>query len=271
MDISLSFFLIFSMLVIPSSSTTRSTLHSRSSLFVEKPNDILISPNSVFTARFHPVGDNAFILAIWFAKSSSPTVVWTANRGQPANRKALKLSLFKYGNLILIDASQNTIWSTTTTTSTTMVQLALLNSGNLVLNSSKSSILRQSFDSPTNTLLPLQMFTRYITVVSSRNQTNHSSGFCKLFFDNNNLPSLLYNVQEVSSIYWTDPWLMPWDSGRTTFNNRKIAILDTSGYFVSSDFLKFKSVDLGLGIQRRLTLDFDGNLRLCSLDEKTGN
>ncbi|KAI8015848.1 putative receptor protein kinase ZmPK1 [Camellia lanceoleosa] len=61
------------------------------------------------------------------------------------------------------------------------------------------------------------------------------------------------------------------DSGRTIFNSSKIAILDTSGYFVSSDFLKFKSADLGLGIQRRLTLDFDGNLRLYSLDEKTGN
>ncbi|GMP45383.1 hypothetical protein CsSME_00013926 [Camellia sinensis var. sinensis] len=273
MDISLSFFLIFSMLVIPSSSTTtRSTLNSRSSLSVEKPNDILISPNGVFAAGFHPVGDNAFVLAIWFAKSSSPTVVWTANRDQPVNGKASKLSLLKYGNLILTDGGQNTIWSTpTTTTSAAMVQLALLNTGNLVLNSSKSSILWQSFDSPTDTLLPLQMFTRYTTLVSSRSQTNQSSGFYKLFFDNNNLLSLLYNGPKVSSIYWPDPWRMPWDSGRTTFNSSKIAILDTSGYFVSSDFVKFKSADLGLGIQRRLTLDLDGNPRLYSLDEKTGN
>ncbi|KAF5956277.1 hypothetical protein HYC85_003502 [Camellia sinensis] len=251
------------MLVIPSSSTTRSTLNSRSSLSVEKPNDILISPNGVFAAGFHPVGDNAFILAIWFAKSSSPTVVWTANRDQPVNGKASKLSLLKYGNLILTDAGQNTIWSTTTTTtSAAMVQLALLNTGNLVLNSSKSSILWQSFDSPTDTLLPLQMFTRYTTLVSSRSQTNHSSGFYKLLFDNG---------PEVSSIYWPDPQLMFWESGRTLFNSSKIAILDTSGNFVSSDSLKFKSADLGLGIQRRLTLDFDGNLRLYSLDEMTGN
>ncbi|KAI8013971.1 putative receptor protein kinase ZmPK1 [Camellia lanceoleosa] len=259
------------MLVIPSSSTTRSTLNPRSSLSVEKPNDILISPNGVFAAGFHPVGDNAFILAIWFAKSSSPTVVWTANRDQPVNGKASKLSLLNYGKLILTDGGQNTIWFTTTTTSAAMVQLALLNTGNLVLNSSKSSILWQSFDSPTDTLLPLQMFTRYTTLVSSRSQTNHSSGFYKLFFDNNNLLSLLYNGPEVSSIYWPDPWLMLWDSGRTTFNISKIAILDTSGYFISSDFVKFKSADLGLGIQRRLTLDFDGNLRLYSLNEKAGN
>ncbi|GMP45397.1 hypothetical protein CsSME_00013937 [Camellia sinensis var. sinensis] len=65
---------------------------------------------------------------------------------------------------------------------------------------------------------------------------------------------------------------MPWDSGRTTFNSNKIVILDTSSYFVSYDFLKlFKSLDLGLGIQKRLTLDFDGNLRLYSLDEKIDN
>ncbi|KAL7262238.1 hypothetical protein ACSBR1_000585 [Camellia fascicularis] len=152
-----------------------------------------------------------------------------------------------------------------------MAQLALLNTGNLVLNSSKSCILWQIFDSPTGTVLPLQLFTTYTTLISSRSQTNHSSGFYKLFFDNNNLLSHLYNGPKVSSIYWLDPWLMSWDSGRTTFNSSKIAMLETLSYFVSSDFSKlFKSPDLGVGIQRRLTLDFNGNLRLYSLDEKTG-
>ncbi|KAF5955557.1 hypothetical protein HYC85_008413 [Camellia sinensis] len=77
--------------MIPSSSTNCSTLNSCLSRSVEKPNDILISPNGVFAAEFHLVGDNAFILAIWFAKSSSRTVVWTTNRDQPINGKASKL------------------------------------------------------------------------------------------------------------------------------------------------------------------------------------
>nr|CAD1822111.1 unnamed protein product [Ananas comosus var. bracteatus] len=40
--------------------------------------------------------------------------------------------------------------------------------------------------------------------------------------------------------------------------------------FVASDQLMFKASDWGPGIQRRLTLDYDGNLRLYSLDESSG-
>ncbi|XP_052203524.1 putative receptor protein kinase ZmPK1 [Diospyros lotus] len=273
MDFLISFFLIFPFLAAPSSSrpSTPSTLSGGSSLSVECPNDTLISPNGVFAAGFHPVGDNAFSLAIWFARSSSgPTVVWMANRDQPVNGKRSKLSLLKLGNLVLTDAGQSPIWSTATA-SASVVQLTLHNTGNLVLTTSDSHILWQSFDSPTNTLLPNQLFTRFTNLVSSRSQTNHSSGFYKLFFDNNNVLTLLYNGPEVSSIYWPDPWLMIWDAGRTTYNSSKIAVLDSAGHFISSDNLQFSSADFGLGPQRRLTLDVDGSLRLYSLDFRTGN
>ncbi|KAH7850290.1 hypothetical protein Vadar_030513 [Vaccinium darrowii] len=64
---------------------------------------------------------------------------------------------------------------------------------------------------------------------------------------------------------------MIWDTCRTTYNSSKTAVLDSSGHFISSDNLNISSADFGFGPQRRLTLDIDGNLRLYSLKETTGN
>ncbi|KAE9457198.1 hypothetical protein C3L33_10898, partial [Rhododendron williamsianum] len=275
MDFSLCFFLILPLFFTPSSSTPPSSISEGSSLSVDRPNDVLTSPNGVFTSGFYRVGDNAFIYAVWFAKSFDRTVVWTANRDQPVNGKGSKLLLQKGGELILTDAGKNTIWTATATatTTSTSVQLSLNDAGNLILSTSSntSPILWQSFDSPTNTLLPHQLLTRYTTLISSRSEKNYSSSFYKLFFDNINVLGLLYSGPEVSSIYWPDPWLMVWDTGRTTYNSSKVAVFDSSGHFRSSDNLEFNSSDYGLGPKRRLTLDTDGNLRLYSLNEMTGN
>ncbi|KMT15486.1 hypothetical protein BVRB_3g058410 [Beta vulgaris subsp. vulgaris] len=42
------------------------------------------------------------------------------------------------------------------------------------------------------------------------------------------------------------------------------------GTFSSSDQLQFSASDVGVGIRRRLTLDYDGNLRVYSLNELSG-
>ncbi|KAB2619440.1 receptor protein kinase ZmPK1 [Pyrus ussuriensis x Pyrus communis] len=255
----------------PPSSSTPDTLSRASSLSVEKLEDVLISPDGVFTAGFHQVGNNSYCFAIWFSEPSpssdrhqNPTVVWTANRDRPVNGKRSKLSLLKTGNLILTDAGQSIVWATTTT-SLSPAHLTLHTSGNLILqNSDDHVVLWQSFDSPTDTLLPLQPFTRNAMLVSTRSQSNSSSGFYKLFFDNDNLLRLLFDGLEVSSVYWPDPSRVSWDNERSTYNNTRTAMLDSLGSFVSSDNLTFMSTDYGARLQRMLRIDFDGNVRLYS-------
>ena len=243
-----------------------STFSKGSSLFSERPHYVLTSPDNIFSAGFYSVGENAFCFAIWFSNSS--TVVWVANRDQPVNGKRSKLSLLKNGNLILTDAGKFTVWATNTFSLSSVVQLSLYNTGNLVLQNTESVILWQSFDFPTNTLLPQQLLTRNTKLVSSRSQTNHSSGFYELFFDNNNVLSLLFNGPEVSSIYWPEPWLVSWVAGRSTYNNSRIAVLNSLGNFSSSDDFTFLSNDYGAMLHRRLTLDYDGNIRLYSREKE---
>ncbi|TXG52473.1 hypothetical protein EZV62_021642 [Acer yangbiense] len=230
MDISISFiFLLLIQTPISSSKTfDNNILRQGSSLSVEKSSDQLISPNGVYSAGFFSVGDNAFSFAVWFTKSSPPTAAWMANRDMPVNGKGSKLSLLKNGDLSLTDATGIHIWNLKTFSGNSQtVQLALADTGNLVLFTLENvpRLLWQSFDSPTDTLLPDQPFANSSTqLVSSRSQGQHS----------------------------------------------RIAVFDTSGFFKSSDNYTFKPSDFGMGPRRRLTLDYDGNLRMYSLEETTG-
>ncbi|KAM3758155.1 hypothetical protein ACB098_01G021400 [Castanea mollissima] len=256
-------FLLSFALFAPFSSSTFQTLSKGSSLSSEKPEDVLTSPNDVFSAGFYSVGENAFCFAIWF--SNSRTIVWMANRDQPVNGKRSKLSLVKNGNLILTDAGKFTIW-TTNTFSLSLVQLSLYNTGNLVLRNMEGVILWQSFDFPTDTLLPEQLLTKNTKLVSSRSQTNYSSGFYQFFFDNDNVLRLIFNGHDVSTVYWPYSWLLSWEAGRSAFNSSRNAVLNSLGNFSSSDNFTFMSADYGIELHRKLTLGYDGNIRLYSWD-----
>ncbi|XXG84890.1 hypothetical protein AAC387_Pa11g0099 [Persea americana] len=248
-------------------SATLEYLSKGSSLSVQRLDDIIVSPDNTFTAGFHSVGDNAYTFAVWFTKSISFTPIWMANRDQPVNGRRSTLSLQKGGNLVLMDAGRIIVWKTDTS-SASPVQLRLLNTGNLLLQTSANTTLWQSFDFPTDTLLPLQVFTKEMKLVASRSQTNYSSGFYSFFFDDDNILHLLYSSPNISSAYWPDPGLLSWEAERSTYNSSWMAVFDLSGYFQSSDDLKFFASDFGVGPIRRLTIDHDGNLRLYSLDEK---
>ncbi|PON48874.1 S-receptor-like serine/threonine-protein kinase [Parasponia andersonii] len=258
------FHILFMAISSQLSSSNSDTLIEGSSLSVEKPYQVLTSSNKVFSAGFFPVGLNAYCFAIWFNEPSAQpnrTIIWMANRDRPVNGKYSKLCLQKTGNLVLTDTSLITVW-TTNTVSRSLTQLHLYDSGNMVLQTSDGIVLWQSFDLPTDTLLPNQIFTKYAKLVSSRSQTNFSSGFYKFFFDTDNVLRLAFDNNVLSSVFWPFPWFLTWQAGRSTYNNNKVAVLDSLGNFSSSDDFTFMSADYGSIIQRRLKLDHDGNLRL---------
>ncbi|KAI3804180.1 hypothetical protein L1987_32354 [Smallanthus sonchifolius] len=257
-----SIFLLLTIIILSSSSSPSHGLTGGSSLFVENKDDLIVSPNGLFTAGFHQAGQNAYVFAVWFRDH---TVVWMANRDAPVNGKRSKLSLWKDGNLVLIDAGQYIIWSTKTESESSSVQLKIHNTGNLMLQQQQQT-LWQSFDYPTDTLLPNQLFTRNTQLVSSRSFSNHSSGFYKLLFDRDSVLRLVYDSPETTSLYWPDPRLTTYNSGRFQYIYSRRAILDSYGQFNSTDGFRFTSADFGMGPQRMMRLDTDGNLRVYSLD-----
>ncbi|KAJ0923198.1 putative protein kinase RLK-Pelle-SD-2b family [Helianthus annuus] len=236
-----------------------------SSLSVENSDDILLSPNRLFTAGFHKVGDNAYCFAIWFSDHPS-TVVWMANRDEPVNGKHSKFSLQKDGNLVLTDAGRYIIWSTQIRLNSSSIKLQLYNTGNLILHEHENPVW-QSFDYPTDTLLPNQLLTKNTQLVSSRSSTNYSSGFYKLFFDTDSVLRLCYDNHKTTTVFWPDPGLLSWQVGRYQYLYSERASLDSEGRFNSTDGLGFLSADFGYGPQRMMKIDMDGNLRVYSLIE----
>ncbi|KAM7252166.1 hypothetical protein ACFE04_024049 [Oxalis oulophora] len=274
-------FWVFSVLIIlnllqispfSSSSTTTDTLHIGSSLSSDKSDNTLVSKNGIFSSGFYSIGLNSVSFAIWVSSNSSsnPTLIWTANRDNPINAKSSKLCLLQQGTLIILTNDQViTLHSADVISSISTFRLQLLNTGNLALFSNDTNIVWQSFDSPTNTLLPNQPLGRNTSLISSKSSNDYSQGFYKLSFDNDNVLRLLYDGPEFSSPYWPEQEIV--ENGRSRNNFTRNMVMDSSGQFTSSDFFNISTADAGVVVLRRLTLDFDGNLRVYSLDEKSGD
>ncbi|KAJ3668917.1 hypothetical protein LUZ60_010867 [Juncus effusus] len=241
----------------------RNSFIKGSSFSVEDNPIVLTSTNRAFTCGFINVGSNAYTLSIWFTNTINKTIAWSANRDYPVNGKGSKLTFPKEGNLILTDLDGTVVW----TTNGNGNQVHLSDSGNLVLTNFTNKILWQSFDFPIDTLLPGQPIKRNTKLVSSKTDGPVYSGFYSLFFDNNNVLEMLYDGPEISSIYWPDPDIDKWNNGRTDYNSSRFALLDDFGQFNASDKFSFEASDKGEMNMRRLTLDYDGNLRLYSLNE----
>ncbi|KAG5516616.1 hypothetical protein RHGRI_037369 [Rhododendron griersonianum] len=135
--------------------TPTSTINTTQSL---KDGDLLISSNQTFALGFFTPGKSTNrYLGIWYNKVSEQTVVWVANRGDPINDTSGSLSFDITGNLVVTGPDRNNpVWSTNVSDPTLAKNSSaqLLDSGNLVVLDSNGVVVWQSFDYPTNTVLP---------------------------------------------------------------------------------------------------------------------
>ncbi|KAJ4808806.1 Serine/threonine-protein kinase [Rhynchospora pubera] len=263
-----SFLAIFTLSPLVFTKAANNFLHKGSSLSV-KDSSPLLSPNGTFSCGFYEVGNNSFTFSIWYYKSANKTVVWSANPNRPVNGIGSVVALQRDGIMVLRDHDGEIIWSTETNFPNAS-HAEIQENGNLVIADYDSRKLWQSFDHPTDTLLPNQPINQNIKLVSANLSLSHSSYFSFEFSDYGIL-SLFYINSGIKSIYWPDIDSNRWINNRFYFNSTQEGYLDDQGQFRSSDNLKFQSSDFGSLIKRRLTLDPDGILRLYSLDESKGS
>ncbi|XP_065877241.1 G-type lectin S-receptor-like serine/threonine-protein kinase RKS1 isoform X4 [Euphorbia lathyris] len=124
-----------------------------------KEGELLVSKNKKFAFGFFTPGTSSYrYLGIWFHNISQPSVVWVANRNHPINGSSGFLSVNRYGDLVLYnDLNQKIpLWSTNISDEVTdNCSAQLLDSGNLILvRGGSGRVLWQSFDYPTDTMLP---------------------------------------------------------------------------------------------------------------------
>ncbi|KAL5802698.1 hypothetical protein ACOSQ4_031003 [Xanthoceras sorbifolium] len=141
-----SFFCMQSSIVVDAADSISQGQHITSS-------ESIVSASKIFELGFFTLGNSTnYYLGIWYHKISPQTIVWVANRDQPVKSASAVLTINNEGNLVIIDGrityrvSDNTLGQNTSA--------LLLDLGNLVVRNENLDILWQSFDYPTNTLLP---------------------------------------------------------------------------------------------------------------------
>ncbi|CAL4911041.1 unnamed protein product [Urochloa decumbens] len=233
--------------------------------------DFLVSPDGTFACGFYNVSPTVFTFSVWFARAAGRTVVWTASPGRPVHSRGARLALDRRGGaLVLTDYDGAVVWNSSSTSSAAAARLH--DTGNLVLEDGRGNTLWQSFDTPTDTLLPAQQFTAARRLVSRGGRGRLlAAGYYSLGFSDYAMLSLFYDNHNFSSIYWPNPYNNYVANKRKIYNFTREAALDALGQFLSSDAAGFAAADLGAGVRRRLTLDADGDLRLYSLDAATGD
>ncbi|XP_058197188.1 receptor-like serine/threonine-protein kinase SD1-8 [Rhododendron vialii] len=125
-------------------------------------NQTIVSAAAAFELGFFsPNNSDYWYLGIWYNQIPTKTIVWVANRDNPlTNSSSATLKINQDGNLVLADYSsqQNPIWSTNFKAASSNTVAQLLDDGNLVVrienDDDPANYLYQSFDHPTDTLLP---------------------------------------------------------------------------------------------------------------------
>ncbi|XP_054793750.1 G-type lectin S-receptor-like serine/threonine-protein kinase RKS1 [Prosopis cineraria] len=128
--------------------------------------DILLSYQATFALGFFTPATipETAMSEYGFIDFSKQTLVWVANRENPVNDTSGVLSISAHGNMVVlalndINSNLNPIWSSSVsiTSSNETYFAKLLDIGNLVLvknGGRHEKVLWQSFDYPTDTILP---------------------------------------------------------------------------------------------------------------------
>nr|CAD1831331.1 unnamed protein product [Ananas comosus var. bracteatus] len=221
-----------------------------SSLSSSGPNSSLSSPSGDFAFGFWPLDTNSslFLLAV-------PT--------------KSTLQLTQAGQLSLFDSNGQEVWSPDATNA---IGVSLLDSGNLVLYDSSGALLWQSFQNPTDTILPGQSLGERSELRSKMADTDFSFGrFMLAVQDDGNLA--LYPVAIPTGSEYYAYW------ASNTQNATKLQLVfNSSGslyYQVENGnqipLMTLATVYSPTNFYQHATLDPDGALRLYTYPKNNNN
>ncbi|KDP21143.1 hypothetical protein JCGZ_21614 [Jatropha curcas] len=190
---------------------------------------------------------------VWYFKD----ILWLANRNRAVSEHAT-LQFLSDGNLVLRDGDGSLVWSTGTANKS-VVGMKMMKTGNLVLYDTNNKSIWQSFDHPTDTLLPGQKLMRGQKLVASVSNSNLSKGNFNLVVTSRGLDA--YYQAEVPLSYCR----YPYNEG-TSHDVDRIEMESSNGY-LSLDILSTEGVLLYTSYQQYrnktsyMKLDPDGHLR----------
>jgi hypothetical protein len=146
-------------------------------------NSSWLSPYGDFAFGFHQLnGSDFFLLSIWYNKIPGRTIVWYANGDKLAPRGS-KVELTADRGLVLTSSQGEELWTSSDQSLAGAVAFGVMNdTGNFVLEDSNFKNLWQSFQYPSDTMLPTQIMERGGVLSSRQSETSFSKGRFQLRF-----------------------------------------------------------------------------------------
>ncbi|KAH0996432.1 hypothetical protein GBA52_020296 [Prunus armeniaca] len=152
---------------------------SQGSSLTPTTNSTWLSRSGLYAFGFYRQG-NGYAVGIFLAGIPQQTVVWTANRDNPPVSNNATLLFTGDGLALPTTEGQNYLAKSSGSAS----YASMLNSGNFVLYNSGREIVWQSFDHPTDTLLPGQRLLSGNELFSAKSEADHSTGIFRLKMQN---------------------------------------------------------------------------------------
>ncbi|CAK7355082.1 unnamed protein product [Dovyalis caffra] len=256
---SILFFLLLS--VSFTASAQRQTNISLRSSLTPLTNSSWFSPSGLYAFGFYRQG-NGYSIGVFLAGISLNTVVWSAKRDDPPVPTNATLLFSSDGRVVLQSAQGDETLIDSPSQPASLA--AMSDSGNFMLYDSDGKIIWQSFDHPTDTLLPTQQLKAGAELVSSASETGHSTGFYRLKMQHDG-----HLVQYPVDTQDTAPYSY-WASGTNGYGDNVTLNLDQDGhlYLLNATLFNIKNITVG-GYPTKETinmmkLDADGIFRIYS-------
>ncbi|KAL7143248.1 hypothetical protein ABFS83_08G179300 [Erythranthe nasuta] len=234
--------------------------------FIDNGDTIVSAGESFELGFFSPENSNNRYVGIWYKRVVTVrTVVWVANTETPLTDASGSMRLIEPGVLVLLNNNTNaTVWSTNASRTVQNPIAQLLDSGNLVVKDADDDnpevFLWQSFDHPTDTLLPgMKIGRNFVTNVevhisSRKSNTDLATGEYTFTCDPTGYPQDIVRKGEIV-IYRTGPWNGIGFSGNP--NLRKNSIY-TYGVVINEHEVYYHYELLNNSVISRFTLNKNG-------------
>ncbi|ERN05705.1 G-type lectin S-receptor-like serine/threonine-protein kinase LECRK4 [Amborella trichopoda] len=223
-----------------------------------------LSPSGFFAFGLYPLPNTqTFLVGIWLDKTPEKTLVWCANRDSAPLSTGYSIILTTSGSLILRSPqSQAQVIPLISDNLVPTSFAAIRDDGNFVLYASNGTVW-QSFDSPTDTILPGQNLKTDAQLYSSFSETNHSKGKYML-----NMPDLQLYYLAHGSMTNFDVRDSYWSTQLQGVRSNLTLILEPDGRLHFSDSSNSSEGELtgsdSSAVLYRATLGVDGNFRRFS-------
>ncbi|XP_027357769.1 G-type lectin S-receptor-like serine/threonine-protein kinase At1g11330 [Abrus precatorius] len=222
-----------------------------SSQIIKDP-ETLSSNNGNFTLGFFtPENSTNRYVAIWC--KSPDTVVWVANRNQPLNDSSGVITTSEDGKLVVLNGQKKVIWSPNMSYIASNSSFYVSSYGSLVLVAATGNTIWESFNHPSNTLLPhMKISSNKITgekveLTSWKSPSDPSIGSFSCSVERLQIPEVL--VWNGSQPYWrSGPW-----NGQVFIGLQHMGVSYLNGFSVQNDVdgtvgISFAVDDFGIAI-----------------------